>query len=79
MRIHLLEDEIEVYKKKYSFFKNKYIQISNKKIKQLKNIEYLYHYLRFESIMIQCFSQGTWYFLEIFADYVELEWIGMEA
>lgn len=74
IRIHLLDEDIEIYKNKYSFSKNKYIQIKNEQFVNLKNVEYLYHYVRYCSIIIQCISDDL-YFLQIYADFIEYEWI----
>lgn len=78
MRIHLYDPIFNAYEHR---LKDKlsgegYYLIDNKKLTKLcnKTVEYLYHYVGYQSIIIKLYC-GGYYMLDIIADYVEFDWI----
>ncbi|MDE6584137.1 MAG: hypothetical protein K2K15_01920 [Anaeroplasmataceae bacterium] len=77
MRIHLVDPDINIYRYKKMRFKEGYLKISPKKLTHSIhkfNMDYLYHLVGYQSILIQLYCKA-WYWLEITADTIELEWI----
>lgn len=78
IRIHLVDQEFDAYKFKLRgrLGGKGYRLIHNKKLLTLrqKNVEYLYHYVGYQSILIKLFQDGD-YLLDLYADFVEFQWI----
>ncbi|MDE7380079.1 MAG: hypothetical protein K2N14_03405 [Clostridia bacterium] len=81
IRIHCDESEptFAVYENKWrkKFGRKGYYLINNKKLPDLcKNtVEYLYHYVGFQSILIRLYRDSAYMLFDVDADYVEFEWI----
>lgn len=79
IKIHLI-DNFDTYKMKgckRPWCKGTYIRIDNQhfeKIAEKGRIEYLYHYVGYQSITIKLFCK-THISLDIQADYIDYEWI----
>lgn len=79
IKIHLIED-FDTYKMKHyrrPWCKGDYARIDNaqlEKIAKQERLEYLYHYVSYQSIIIKLWSQ-TYITLDVQADYVEYDWI----
>mgnify|MGYP003433767272 FL=1 len=79
IKIHLVDD-FDTYKMKYykkPWCRGDYSRIDNvqlEKIAKNERLEYLYHYVGYQSIIIKLFSQ-TYITLDIATDYIEYEWI----
>ena len=79
IKIHLVDD-FDTYKMKYykkPWCRGDYSRIDNaqlEKIAKNERLEYLYHYVGYQSIIIKLFSQ-TYITLDIVTDYIEYEWI----
>ena len=78
IRIHLNDPLFYAYEHrlKHVFGGEGYYLISNEKLQNLckKHVEYLYHYICFEQIMIKLFC-GGYYLLDVYSDYIEFDWI----
>ncbi len=79
IKIHLADD-FETYKKKHyqrRWCKGDYARIRNSKLVEIaekERLEYLYHYIGYQSIIIKLFSK-TYITLGIQADYIDFDWI----
>ena len=79
IKIHLVDD-FDTYKMKYyrkPWCRGDYSRIDNaqlEKIAKKERLEYLYHYVGYQSMIIKLFSQ-TYITLDIATDYIEYEWI----
>ena len=79
IKIHLVDD-FDTYKMKYykkPWCRGGYSRIDNaqlEKIAKNERLEYLCHYVGYQSIIIKLFSQ-THITLDIVTDYIEYEWI----
>jgi hypothetical protein len=79
VKIHLLDDfdTFELKDYKTPLCNDTYAHIDNKQLcKKAKEgcLEYLYHYIGYESIIIKLFCD-TYICLDVRADYIEFEWI----
>ena len=79
IKIHLVDD-FDTYKMKYykkPWCRGDYSRIDNaqlEKIAKKERLEYLYHYVGYQSMIIKLFSK-TYITLDIATDYIEYEWI----
>ena len=77
IRIHLTDPLFYAYEHRLTHRSSGegYYLINNKKLQSLckKCVEYLYHYISYEQIMIKLFC-GGYYLLEVNADYIEFDW-----
>ena len=77
IRIHLTDPLFYAYEHRmtHRFSGEGYYLINNKKLQSLckKCVEYLYHYVSYEQIMIKLFC-GGYYLLEVTSDYIEFDW-----
>ena len=78
IRIHLNDPLFYAYEHRvrHAIGGEGYYIIDNKKLQSLckKHVEYLYHYVGFEQIMIKLFCDGD-YLLDVYSDYIEFDWI----
>ena len=79
IRVHLLDPDFETYKweQKCSLIKGEgFILTDNRKVfgSKFKKMEYLYHYVGYNSIIIQLF-QSRYIILNVQSDFIEFEWI----
>lgn len=78
IRIHLDDPIFNAYEHRltHALSGEGYYLINNNKLKNLckKNVEYLYHNVGFQSIMIKLFC-GGYYLLDIESDFIEFDWI----
>lgn len=78
IKIHLIDD-FDTYKIKHykrPWCKGDYARIDNSllvKIAEKERLEYLYHYVGYQSIIIRLWSQ-TYITLDVQADYIEYKW-----
>ena len=79
IKIHLI-DTFDTYKMKYyrkPWCRGDYSRIDNAKLEKIalnEGLEYIEHYVGYQSIIIKLFSQ-TYITLDIVTDYIEYEWI----
>jgi len=69
IRYHLIDDVSVVIENKNGY---KNIEL-NKMLKKHKFMEYLYHYVRYDSMIIELFN-GKSIIFKLYCDYVEYEW-----
>ena len=78
IRIHLNNPIFDAYEYRLTRMLSGegYYMINNNKLKNLckKKLEYLYHNLGFQSIIIKLFC-GSYYLLDIESDFIEFNWI----
>lgn len=79
IRVHLLDPDFETYKweQKCSLMKGEgFVLTNNRKVfgSKFKEMEYLYHYVGYNSIIIQLF-QSRHIILNVSSDFIEFEWI----
>ena len=78
MRIHLYDTIFDAYehRMKDKLSGEGYYLINNKKLSALckKTVEYLYHYVGYQSIIIKLYC-GGYYMLDITSDYIEFDWV----
>ncbi len=78
IRIHLNDPIFDAYEHRlrHMLCGEGYYMINNNKLKSLckKRVEYLYHNVGYQSIMIKLFC-GGYYLLDIESDFIELNWI----
>ena len=81
IKIHLVDvDDFNTYKMKYykkPWCRGDYSRIENaqlEKIAKNESLEYIFHYVGYQSIIIKLFSR-THIILDIETDYIEYEWI----
>ena len=74
IKYHLIEN-LFVYKSKRLFNKEYYYLLEDNKINKLKDLEYLYQYVDFYSLIIKIFRGRDYYIFDLDVDYIEYEWI----
>ena len=74
IKYHLIED-LFVYKSKRLFNKEYYYLLEDNKINKLKDLEYLYQYVDFYSLIIKIVRGRDYYIFDLDVDYIEYEWI----
>ena len=78
IRFHLSDPVFYTYKHRFNRLsgKAKYVEIKNSKLKisDKDDLEYLYNYVGYGSLIIKLWQKG-YYLLDITADYIEFEWI----
>lgn len=74
IKYHLIEN-LFVYKSKRLFNKEYYYLLEDNKINKLKDLDYLYQYVDFYSLIIKIFRGRDYYIFDLDVDYIEYEWI----
>ena len=74
IKYHLIEN-LFVYKFKRLFNKEYYYLLEDNKINKLKDLEYLYQYVDFYSLIIKIVRGRDYYIFDLDVDYIEYEWI----
>ena len=78
IRIHLYDPIFDTYEHRMrdKLSGEGYYLINNKKLSALckKTVEYLYHYVGYQSIIIKLYC-GGYYMLDITSDYIEFDWV----
>ena len=78
IRIHLYDPIFYAYEHRMTdkLSGEGYYLINNKKLPTLckKTVEYLYHYVGYQSIIIKLYC-GGYYLLDITSDYIEFDWV----
>ena len=74
IKYHLIEN-LFVYKSKRLFNKEYYYLLEDNKINKLKDLEYLYQYVDFYSLIIKIVRGRDYYIFDLDVDYIEYEWI----
>lgn len=74
IKYHLIEN-LFVFKSKRLFNKEYYYLLEDNKINKLKDLEYLYQYVDFYSLIIKIVRGRDYYIFDLDVDYIEYEWI----
>ena len=74
IKYHLIEN-LFVYKSKRLFNKEYYYLLEDNKINKLKDLDYLYQYVDFYSLIIKIVRGRDYYIFDLDVDYIEYEWI----
>ena len=74
IKYHLIEN-LFVYKSKRLFNKEFYHLLKDNKINKLKDLDYLYQYVDFYSLIIKIVRGRDYYIFDLDVDYIEYEWI----
>ena len=74
IKYHLIEN-LFVYKSKRLFNKEFYYLLKDNKINKLKDLEYLYQYVDFYSLIIKIVRGRDYFIFDLDVDYIEYEWI----
>ena len=74
IKYHLIEN-LFVYKSKRLFNKEYYYLLKDNKINKLKDLDYLYQYVDFYSLIIKIVRGRDYYIFDLDVDYIEYEWI----
>ena len=74
IKYHLIED-LFVYNSKRLFNKEYYYLLKDNKINKLKDLDYLYQYVDFYSLIIKIVRGRDYYIFDLDVDYIEYGWV----
>ncbi len=77
IKYHLIDDySCSIFYQRWNklWKRSEYIELKNEKVLFEADSEYLFHYVMYQELIINLFQKKS-YYLHLYADYLEYEWI----